>query len=135
MILIPCQSIFANTAWIASGQLPVFGVRSRCLQHPPRVTLPKDVVLTVLVSILTDNGFPLGVIYRGQPPKKGAPNMKTHLLRWVPIALFLVVATISVALHLTRAAHEPCCSTPDLCQPYKQTPPCQPITCSDADRR
>ncbi|MCY3550929.1 MAG: hypothetical protein OXH39_10770 [Candidatus Poribacteria bacterium] len=38
--------------------------------------------------------------------------MKTHLLRWVPIALFFVVATLNVALHLTRAAHEPCRPTP-----------------------
>ncbi len=54
--------------------------------------------------------------------------MKTRLLRWVPIALFLFVATLSVALHLTRAAHEPCRPPPDLYQPYKQTPPCQPLT-------
>ncbi|MDE0467168.1 MAG: hypothetical protein OYL97_08925 [Candidatus Poribacteria bacterium] len=56
--------------------------------------------------------------------------MKTHLLRWGPIALFFVVATLSVALHLTRAAHEPCRPTPEI-----QPPPCQPLTCPDADRR
>ena len=56
--------------------------------------------------------------------------MKTRLLRWVPIALFFVVATFSIALHLTRAAHEPCRSFPET-----QPPLCQPLTCPDADRR
>ncbi|MCY3548882.1 MAG: hypothetical protein OXH39_00360 [Candidatus Poribacteria bacterium] len=60
--------------------------------------------------------------------------MKTRLLRWVPIALFFVVATLSVALHFTRAVHEPCRPTPEICHPRIQ-PPCQPITCPDADRR
>ena len=46
--------------------------------------------------------------------------MKTRLLRWAPIALFLVVATLSVALHLTRAAHEPCRPTPEICHPEIQ---------------
>ena len=62
--------------------------------------------------------------------------MKTHLLRWIPpIALFLFVATISVALHLTRAVHEPCRPNPEICQPRTQPLPCQPITCPEADRR
>ena len=61
--------------------------------------------------------------------------MKTHLLRWVPIALFLPVATISIALRLTRAAREPCRPNPEICQPRIQPPPCQPITCPNADRR
>ena len=43
--------------------------------------------------------------------------MKTRLLRWVPIALFFLVATLSVALHLTRAAHESCRPTPEICHP------------------
>ena len=46
--------------------------------------------------------------------------MKTHLLRWVSIALFLFVATLSVALHLTRAAHEPCRPFPEVCIPEIQ---------------
>ena len=61
--------------------------------------------------------------------------MKTRLLRWVPIALFFVVATLSVALHLTRAAHEPCRPTPEICRPETQPPPCQPFICPDTDRR
>ena len=61
--------------------------------------------------------------------------MKTRLLRWVPIALFFLVATLSVALHLTRAAHEPCRPTSEICHPEIQPPPCQPTTCPDADRR
>ena len=61
--------------------------------------------------------------------------MKTRLLRWVPIALFLFVATISFALHLTRAAPEPCRPFPEFCIPETQPPPCQPLTCPDADRR
>ena len=48
--------------------------------------------------------------------------MKTHLLRWVPIALFFVVATFSIALHLARAAHEPCRS-PNFVSP-KHNPRC-----------
>ena len=60
--------------------------------------------------------------------------MKTRLLRWVPIALFFVVATLSVALHRTRAAPQPCRPFPEVCIPETQ-PPCQPITCPDADRR
>ena len=46
--------------------------------------------------------------------------MKTHLLRWVSIALFFLVATLSVALHLTRAAHEPCRPFPEVCIPEIQ---------------
>ncbi len=61
--------------------------------------------------------------------------MKTRLLRWVPIALFFVVATFSIALHLTRAAHEPCRSFPEFCIPETQPRLCQPLTCPDADRR
>ena len=61
--------------------------------------------------------------------------MKTRLLRWIPIALFFLVATLSVALHLTRAADEPCRPFPEICHPEIQPPPCQPITCPDADRR
>ncbi|MDE0465970.1 MAG: hypothetical protein OYL97_02845 [Candidatus Poribacteria bacterium] len=61
--------------------------------------------------------------------------MKTRLLRWVPIALFFLVATLSVALHLTLAAHESCRQTPEICHPQIQPPPCQPVTCPDADRR
>ena len=61
--------------------------------------------------------------------------MKTRLLRWVPIALFFLVATLSVALHLTRAVSEPCRPTPEVCIPETQPPPCQPLTCPDADRR
>ena len=61
--------------------------------------------------------------------------MKTCLLRWVPIALFFLVATINVALHRTRAAHEPYRPTLEICHPRIQPLPCQPITCPDADRR
>ncbi|MCY3549177.1 MAG: hypothetical protein OXH39_01865 [Candidatus Poribacteria bacterium] len=61
--------------------------------------------------------------------------MKTRLLRWVPIALFFVVATFSIALHLARATDEPCRPFPEICHPEIQPPPCQPITCPDADRR
>ena len=61
--------------------------------------------------------------------------MKTRLLRWVPIALFFLVATLSVALHLTRAADEPCRLTPEICHPQIQPPPCQPLTCPATDRR
>ena len=61
--------------------------------------------------------------------------MKTYLLRWVPIALFFIVATLSFALRLTRAAHEPCRPTPEICQPYTQPPPCQPILCPEVDTR
>lgn len=60
--------------------------------------------------------------------------MKTRRLRWVPIALFFLVATLSVALHLTRAAHEPCRPFPEICHPRIQ-PPCQPLTCPDAETR
>ena len=59
--------------------------------------------------------------------------MKTHLLRWVPIALFFVVATLNVALHLTRAAYESCHPIPEICHPEIQPPPCQPITYPDAE--
>ena len=61
--------------------------------------------------------------------------MKTRLLRWVPIALFFLMATISFALHLTRAVPEPCRLFPEVCIPETQPPPCQPIMCLDADRR
>lgn len=62
--------------------------------------------------------------------------MKTRLLRWVPpIALFFVMATLNFALHLTRAEHEPCRPFPEICHPQKQPPPCQPITCPDAETR
>ena len=61
--------------------------------------------------------------------------MKTRLLRWVPIALFFLVATLSVALHFTRAVPEPCRPTPEICHPRIQPPPCQPLTCPDSDRR
>ena len=60
--------------------------------------------------------------------------MKTRLLRWVPIALFFLVATLNVALHLTRAAHEPCRPPPEICHPRIQRPLCQSITCPDADK-
>ena len=43
--------------------------------------------------------------------------MKTHVLRWVPIALFLFVATLSVRQHLRDAAQTLCRPTPNLCQP------------------
>ena len=47
--------------------------------------------------------------------------MKTRLLRWVPIVLFFLVATLSVALHLTRAVPEPCRPTPRNLSPSKTT--------------
>ena len=43
--------------------------------------------------------------------------MKTRLLRWVPIALFFLVAILNVALYLTRAAHDPCRPFPEICHP------------------
>ena len=55
--------------------------------------------------------------------------MKTRLLRWVPIALFLFVATLSVARYIAAAAQSPCRPTPEICHPQIQPPPCQPITC------
>ena len=61
--------------------------------------------------------------------------MKTRLLRWVPIALFFLVATLSVALHLTRAADEPCRPFPEFCIPEIQPPPCQPIICPNTETR
>ncbi len=61
--------------------------------------------------------------------------MKTRLLRWVPIALFFVVATLSVALHLTRAVHDPCRPFPEFCIPETQPSLCQLLTCPDTDRR
>ena len=61
--------------------------------------------------------------------------MKTHLLRWVSIALFSVVAILSVRQHIRDAAQTPCRPTPNLCQPDTQPPLYQPITCPDADRR
>ena len=62
--------------------------------------------------------------------------MKTHLLRWVSIALFLFVAVIGFLRKPIAAAPQfPCRPTPNLCQPDTQPPPCQPITCPNADRK
>ena len=59
--------------------------------------------------------------------------MNTHLLRWVPIALFLVVALIGFSRKpITAAPQFPCYPTPDLCQPDTQPPPCEYL-CPDAD--
>lgn len=61
--------------------------------------------------------------------------MKTHLLGWVPIVLFFVVAILSFALHLTRTEYQPCRPTPKICHPRKQPRLCQPFICPDMDRR
>ena len=61
--------------------------------------------------------------------------MRKHVLRWIPIALFLLMATISFARHLKSAAETPCHRSPEICQPAQQLPPCQLLTCPDADTR
>ena len=62
--------------------------------------------------------------------------MKIRLLRWVPIALFLVVALIGfLRKPITTASQFPCRPIPEICHPEIQPPRCQPITCPDADRR
>ena len=61
--------------------------------------------------------------------------MRKHVLRWIPIALFLLMATLSFARHLKNATQTPCRPSPEICQPSQQPPPCQPLTCPDADTR
>ena len=60
--------------------------------------------------------------------------MRKHVLRWIPIALFLLMATISFARHLKNTTQTPCRLFPNVCQPNPQTPPCEYI-CPDADAR
>ncbi|MCY3553644.1 MAG: hypothetical protein OXH39_24585 [Candidatus Poribacteria bacterium] len=59
--------------------------------------------------------------------------MKTRLLRWVPIELFLFVATISFARYIAAAAQSPCRPTPEICHPRIQPLLCQSTTCPDAE--
>ena len=62
--------------------------------------------------------------------------MNTHVLRWVSIALFLVVALIGFLREPIIAVPQfPCRPTPNLCQPYTQPPLYQPVTCPNADRK
>ena len=61
--------------------------------------------------------------------------MQERILRWVPIALFLLMATLSFARHLKNAAQTPCRRSLEICQPKQEPPPCQPLTCPDADTR
>ena len=61
--------------------------------------------------------------------------MRKHVLRWIAIALFLLMATLSFARHLKNAMQPPCRRSPEICQPKQETPPCQPFTCPDAKMR
>ena len=53
-------------------------------------------------------------------------------LRWIPIALLLLIATLTYTL---RAPQTPCRVSPQLCQPDRHPPPCQPLICPDANTR
>ena len=61
--------------------------------------------------------------------------MQERVLRWIAIALFLLMATLSFALHLKDATQAPCRRSPEICQSKQGTPPCQPFTCPDAKTR
>ena len=59
--------------------------------------------------------------------------MKTRLLRWVPIALFLFVALIGfLRKPITPASQFPCRPIPEICHPETQPPLCESI-CPDTD--
>ncbi len=57
--------------------------------------------------------------------------MQDHFQRWMPMALFLLVATLAVTQHIKAAVRTPCRRTLGICQPDTQPPPCQPIICPD----
>lgn len=59
--------------------------------------------------------------------------MRKQVLRWIPIALFLFMATLSFARHLKNAVQTPCRRSPEICYP-KPIPPCEYI-CPNADTR
>ena len=59
--------------------------------------------------------------------------MRKHVLRWIPIALFLLMATLSFARHLKNAMQTPCRRSSEICHPHT-SPPCEYI-CPDVDTR
>ena len=60
--------------------------------------------------------------------------MRAHILRWIPVVLFLLMAMLGYAVRAKNATQLPCRPNPEICQP-KPIPPCLLITCPDADRR
>jgi len=60
--------------------------------------------------------------------------MRERVLRWLPIALFLLLAMLGYAVRAKNAAQTPCRPNSEICQPKPITPPCPLITCPDADR-
>lgn len=61
--------------------------------------------------------------------------MRVHVLRWIPVVLFLLLAMFGYAVRAKNAAQTPCRPSPEICQPQQEPPPCQPILCPDADRQ
>lgn len=52
------------------------------------------------------------------------------------IVLFLLMATLGYVVRAKNATQTPCRPFPKVfCHPETQPPPCQPITCTDTDRR
>ena len=61
--------------------------------------------------------------------------MQERILRWIPVVLFLLLATFGYAVRAKNATQTPCRPNPEICQPKQETPPCQPLTCPDANTR
>lgn len=61
--------------------------------------------------------------------------MQKHFLRWVPIVVLLLMATLVFTLHITRATTAPCRPNLEMCQPETQLPPCQLSICPNADMK
>ena len=61
--------------------------------------------------------------------------MRERVLRWIPVVLFLLLATFGYAVRVKSAAQTPCRPSPEICQPQQEPSPCPLITCPDADRR
>ena len=59
--------------------------------------------------------------------------MQERVLRWIPVVLFLLLATFGYAVRAKNAAQTPCRRSSEICQPKPITPPCPLIICPDAD--
>lgn len=60
--------------------------------------------------------------------------MQTHTKRWIPITIFLLLATLGYTLQLRSSAPQtPCRPFSEMCQPERQPPQCQPMLCPDTD--
>ncbi|MDE0400325.1 MAG: hypothetical protein OXL96_21225 [Candidatus Poribacteria bacterium] len=60
--------------------------------------------------------------------------MPKQLMQAIPLAILLLVATITVVLHTQDAQQTPCLRSPKVCQPEIPVP-CQPNVCPFEDTR